>query len=110
MAGGCWVVQDFHSGKRTVRGEPNPALRRYEVVTVVARDRITDLLRTRTRQETTRLLRTLRDDGLLIAPLTQPRLQHRVRGDDGKRFRAYAFDCPDPAYVAAAAERIRRER
>jgi hypothetical protein len=44
-------VRDFHSGKRTIRGKPNPDLRRWEVVTIVLQRRIDDLLGTRTPAE-----------------------------------------------------------
>ena len=104
---GCWIVHDFHSGKRTFRGNPNPDLRRFDTVTVVSRGRIDDLLGTRTLPERTAVLRRLRDDaGILVC--RRGKLTHNVRGGDGRRFRAYVFSVPDPAYVSLAADRIRR--
>lgn len=106
MAHGCWILHDFHSGKRTVRGEANPELRWFETVTVVARDRIDDLLGTRSVEERTDILRRLRDEaGILVC--RPGRLNHNVRDDDGRRFRAYVFAVPDPDYVVHAVERIR---
>src|SRR4051794_29958139 len=106
MADGCWIVHDFRSGKRTARGEPNPGLRTFETVTVVARHRIDDLLGTRTPVERTALLRRMRDEAGIVV-CNRHRLTHNVKGDDGRRFRAYVFSVPDPAYVRHAVARMR---
>jgi hypothetical protein len=104
--GGVWVVHDFTSGKRSVRGEPNPDLRTYETVTVVRRDRVDDVLGTRTRDERLRVLRALRDRDKLVAP--RGRLQQRVRAEDGSHFRACVFPVAHPDYVVHLADRVRR--
>ena len=110
--GGVWIVHDFTSGKRAVRGEPNPDLKTWETVTVVRRDRIDDVLSTRDEDERFRVLRRLRDDGLLIVPAKGRRLQHRVRSDsdDGSKFRAYVFACGHPDDALIAATKVLRER
>ena len=111
MAGGCWIRHDFYSGKRTVKGEPNPDLRYYETVTIVTRNQIDKLLRTRSLSKRITLLRRLRDEaGILIVPQRGGTLTHTVKGDNGRRFRAYVFSVPHPDYIAVAAERLRKNR
>jgi hypothetical protein len=106
---GVWILDDFHSGKRTVKGKPNPALRHFETVTVILPDRIDSVLGAKTLSERKTLLRELRDTGKLVVsqnPRVQ-RLTHKVRGEDGERFRAYVFAVDHPDTVAYLADRIR---
>lgn len=113
MAGGIWIRHDFHSGKLTARGRPNPDLRRYETVCIVTRDSIDRLLGTRTLQQRIRLLRGLRDESGILIVSQNPKskaLTHTVRGDSGKRFRAYVFSVPHPDYIAVEVERLRKSR
>jgi hypothetical protein len=110
-----WVVlHDFTSGKRTVRGDANPGLRRYETVVAVARHSIDAVLGTRTLAERTELLRRMRDDGLLVAPVKGGRLTHKVKGGNppspAHDMRAYVFATQHVDYVRIAAGRLRRGR
>ena len=107
MSRGVHIVHGFHSGNRTVKGQPNPDLRHFDTVTIILPSAIDRVLGTRTRAERLALLRKLRDRGTLIAPLKGERLQHVVRGDDGVRFRAYVFAVQHPDYVAVAVDKIR---
>jgi len=103
----CAVLSPFHSGKRTVRGEPNPDLRTWEVALCVRRSAIDRALGTRTPAERLRVLRALRDSGKLAC--NRGRLTHNVRADDGSRFRAYVFPgTDDPGTLRYLADRVLR--
>lgn len=111
---GSWaVLTDFTSGKLTVKGEPNPDLRRYPVAIAVARSSIDRLLGTKTVGERTRILRRLRDEGLLIAPAKGGLLTHKVKAGPpplpARPGRFYCFACEHPAYVEVAVERFRKD-
>ena len=106
---GAFIIHDFHSGKRTVKGEPNPDLSKWETVTVILPEYVDEILGVKTLTERKEMLRKLRDQGSLITsenPKVE-RLTHTVRGDDGKRFRAYVFPFPDPGYIPHAVDKIR---
>jgi hypothetical protein len=105
------VIENFTSGKLTVKGEPNPELRRFPIVLAVAPSAVDRLLDVRTMPDRLRVLRRLRAEGLLIT--RGGRLTHNVHGGPpplpAEKSRAYIFACDDPSIVIAAADRLRRE-
>jgi hypothetical protein len=106
------VLAPFHSGKRTVRGEPNPDLREWEVALAIRPVAIDRALGVRSPEERVRVLRALREQGKLAC--NRGRLTHRVRTDgrppDGTRAprgRAYIFPNVDsPDTVRHLADRV----
>jgi hypothetical protein len=84
MTNGVLVVHDWVSWKRGERDTAEP-----ETVTIIDRAYIRKVLNTRTRSETTAILRQLRDDGRLVH---RPRgLQNVVRNPDGTKRMAYVI-------------------
>ena len=106
---GAFIVHEFSSGKRTVKGKPNSDLRHFETVTVIDPSRIDEVLGVKSIPERVALLRQLRDSGSLIVSEKKSvqRLTHVVRGEDGVRFRGYVFNFPDPDYIRYAVDRLR---
>ena len=113
MSASSWIViPGFTSGKTQSRKASYQGPRRFPEVVAIAPEAIDRILRTRSWGERMRVLREMRDTGLLIAPAKGGRLQHKVRGGqpplperDG---RFYVFATSDIAPVINAADRIRK--
>ena len=92
-----------------MKGKTNHALRHFETVTIILPSQVDSVLGVKTIPERVEMLRKLRDSGQLITSQNPrvERLTHTVKGDDGKRFRAYVFPVDHPDTVAYLADRIR---
>jgi hypothetical protein len=105
------LIRDFGSGKKTVKGKPNPDHHVFPEVVAVAPAAVDRILGVSTVGERTRVLRELKREDLLVAP-SRHRLQSRVRGGEPplppEKIRAYVFAVPSVEHVSRAAYEARR--
>ncbi len=110
MPRSAYLITDFITGKsQSKRSGFKPDV--IPEVVAVEPHAVDRVLGVRTREERFRVLRALRDRGMLVSR-PAGRLTHRVRFDDGKggsvRPRLYVFMADSSDSVAVAADRVKR--